>query len=116
MRSSMSAVGIVALLVLGIGGCKRGADVHGTVSQAGKGVPGASVSLSCPDGSKHLTGTNATGDFRFEELGPGVDDACIVEVLATGTWIAPLAVGTRCAQHDAASGLCTEALFAFGVR
>jgi hypothetical protein len=106
---------VVGLLALGVVGCKQGADFHGTVSQAGKGVPGASVSLSCPDGSKHLTSTNSTGDFRFEELGPGVDDACIVEVLATGTWIAPVAVGNRCAQH-AASGLCSEALFAFNVR
>jgi hypothetical protein len=104
------------LLLAGLAGCKREADLHGTVSQAGKGVPGSSVSLSCPDGSKRLTTTNSTGDFRFEELGPGVDDACIVEVLAPGTWIAPLSVGTRCAQHDAASRLCTEALFAFAVR
>lgn len=106
----------VGLLMVTASGCKHDADLHGTVSQAGKGVPGSSIALSCPDGSKRLTSTNATGDFRFEDLGPGVDDACMVEVIAPGTWIAPQAVGGRCARHDAASGLCTEALFAFGAR
>jgi hypothetical protein len=96
--------------------CKHDADVHGTFSQAGKGIPGSSISLSCPDGSRRLTSTNATGDFRFEELGPGLDDACMVEVSSPGTWIAPLSIGTRCGQHDAASGKCTEAIFKFESR
>jgi hypothetical protein len=103
----------LGLIAASAGGCKRDADVHGTVSQAGKGVPGSSIALSCPDGSKHVTTTNATGDFRFEELGPGVDDACVVEVSASGGWIPPLAIATRCGQHDASTGRCTEALFAF---
>ncbi len=96
--------------------CKHDADVHGTFSQAGKGIPGSSISLSCPDGSRRLTSTNATGDFRFEELGPGLDDACMVEVSSPGTWIAHLSIGTRCGQHDAASGKCTEAIFKFESR
>jgi hypothetical protein len=104
------------VLAVALPGCKHDADVHGTLTQAGKGVPGSSIALSCPDGSKRLTSTNATGDFRFEELGPGVDDACMVEVSAPGTWIAPLSIGTRCGQHDASTGKCTEALFSFETR
>jgi hypothetical protein len=110
LRAGLAAV--AALVLSAATGCKREADVHGTVTQAGKGVPGSSVSLTCPDGPRRVTSTNATGDFRFEELGPGLDDACMVEVSAPGSWIAPLSVGTRCGQHDA-GGKCTEALFAF---
>ncbi len=98
-----------------VSACKHDADVRGTVTQAGKGVAGSSVSISCPDGSRRVTATNATGDFRFEEVGPGLDDACMVDVSAPGSWIAPLAVGTRCGQHDAV-GKCTEAVFAFQTR
>ena len=113
MAHLRAAVAVCVVAVLSAAtGCKREADVHGTVTQAGKGVPGSSVSLSCPDGPRRVTSTNATGDFRFEELGPGLDDACLVEVSAPGSWIAPLSVGTRCGQHDA-GGQCTEALFAF---
>jgi hypothetical protein len=112
-RGAFAVYAGVALAALT--GCKHEADVHGTVTQAGKGVPGSSVSLSCPDGSKRVTSTNATGDFRFEEVGPGLDDACMVEVSAPGSWIAPLAIGTRCGQHEA-GGKCTEAIFAFQAR
>ncbi len=114
-RSSWVFAACAPCLAITLLACKRDADVHGTVTQAGKGVPGSSVSLSCPDGSKRVTSTNATGDFRFEELGPGLDDACMVEVSAPGSWIAPLSVGTRCGQHDA-GGKCTEAIFAFQAR
>ena len=103
------------LFATALAACKHDAQVYGTLSQAGKGVPGAMVSLTCANGSNHLTTTNATGDFRFEELGPGVDDACMVEIKGSATWVAPLSIGTRCAQHDA-TGLCTEALFAFQVQ
>jgi hypothetical protein len=108
---------VTLALLAGVGGvvlagCKHDAQVHGTLTQSGKGVPGATVSLTCPDGSKRDTTTNASGDFRFEELGPGVDDACTVEAEAAGAWVPPLAIASRCGQHDAA-GLCTEAVFAF---
>jgi hypothetical protein len=105
----------VALAAVLMAGCKHDAQLHGTLLLAGKGVPNASVVLGCPDGTRHVTSTSVAGEFRFEGLGPGVDDACTVEVNVTGSWIAPSLVGPRCGEHDA-RGQCTEAIFAFEVR
>jgi hypothetical protein len=76
-------------------------------------VPRTAITLDCPDRPKVTTTTSATGEFRFEDLGAGAPDDCIVEVDGHGSWIAPLRLGSRCTQHDATSGLCTEARFAF---
>jgi hypothetical protein len=99
-----------------VAGCKHEAEIRGTLAQAGKGVPYASVVLGCPDGSKHVTSTSTTGEFRFEDVGAGVDDGCVVEVSLPGTWIPPQAVGPRCRTHDAATGLCTEVILTFETR
>jgi hypothetical protein len=102
------------LSMLALAACQHDAQVHGIVTESGKGVPGVTLSIECPDGSKRTTSTNATGDFRFEGLGPGVDDRCTVQTLQTtgaGAWRTQ-AIATRCAQHDA-GGLCTEAIFSF---
>ena len=109
----MRSLAALVIVAAAASACKRDAQVHGTVTQAGKGVPGVTIAMSCGDGSRQVTTTNASGDFRFEELGPGVDDACIVEASSPGSWIAPLSIGTRCGQHDPATGKCTEAIFAF---
>lgn len=99
-------------LVLSAAACHGDAQVHGTVRQAGKGVPGVTIALECPGAPKLTTTTNATGDFRFEGLGASVDDACIVQTPTDATWSAQ-SIATRCVQRDAKSGRCTEALFAF---
>jgi hypothetical protein len=110
MRATPALTSMLLLAILP--GCRSDAQIHGTVTQAGKGVPGVTIALECPDGSKRTTTTNATGDFRFEDLGPGVDERCNVQTTGAATW-ASQSVATRCAQHDAKTGLCTEAVFAF---
>jgi hypothetical protein len=107
----LSARPLALLSILVAAACQHDAQVHGNVTDSGKGVPGVILSIECPDGSKRTTSTNATGDFRFEGLGAGVDDKCNVQTTGPSTWRSQ-AVGTRCGQHDAA-GLCTEAIFSF---
>jgi hypothetical protein len=98
---------LVALMVPCVAACKREAQVYGTVTAAGKGVPGARITLECPDGTKRSVGTNSLGDFRFAELGASVDDACTVEVeSASGN--SAQTIATRCVQRDASSA-CIEA-------
>ncbi len=99
-------------LALAAAACREDAQVHGTVRQAGKGVPGVTIALECPGAPKLTTTTNATGDFRFEGVGAGVDDRCIVQTPTDNTWSAQ-SIATRCVQRDAKSALCIEALFAF---
>jgi hypothetical protein len=67
---------LVHLMLPCIAACKHDAQVYGTVTSAGKGVPGARITLECPDGTKRAVGTNSLGDFRFEELGAALADAC----------------------------------------
>lgn len=85
-------------------GCKHDAKVYGTVSAAGKGVPGARITLECPDGEKRSVGTDSFGEFRFQELGATVDDACTVE-LGGGS---AHTIATQCVQRDSSSR-CIEA-------
>ena len=100
-----------AILVLSVvpcvTACKRDAQVYGTVTAAGKGVPGARITLECPDGTNRRVGTNSLGDFRFEELGASVDDACTVEAESPSGNNAQT-IATRCVQRDASSR-CIEA-------
>ena len=108
---------VAASMLLALAGCKHDAEVRGSVTQAGHGVPGVKVTLDCPDGSKRTTSTTAGGEFRFDDVGPGVDDRCEMLVDAPGGWVAPQSVASRCGQHDpGASGLCTQVRFAFEVR
>lgn len=105
-----------ALPLLLLAACTHDADVHGTVGKSGKGVPGVTVTIDCPGVAERTTTTNATGDFRFEGLGSGIGDACTVEAKSPETWAGAQTVAGRCATHDAKSGLCTEAMFAFELR
>jgi hypothetical protein len=106
----------VAAWVLGLTACKQDAQVRGAVAQVGRGVPGAAVRMECPDGPRRETTTSAGGEFRFDDLGPGVDDRCELEVQVqtTGRWVAPQSVASRCGQHDR-TGRCTQASFSFEV-
>ena len=103
----------LALLALAAVACSKNADLHGAVTKAGKGVPGVTVTLECPGTPAQATSTNATGDFRFEELGAGVGDDCTVEAKSTGAWAGAQAVAGRCGQHDPKTGMCTLAIFSF---
>jgi hypothetical protein len=98
---------LVLLTVPCIAACKRDAQVYGSVTAAGKGVPGARITLECPDGTKRGAGTNSLGDFRFAELGASVDDACTVEAESPSGNSAQT-IATRCVQRDASSR-CIEA-------
>jgi len=95
---------LVHLMLPCIAACKHDAQVYGSVTAAGKGVPGARITLECPDGMKHAVGTNSLGDFRFEDLGAVVDDACTVELAGGSTHT----IATQCVQRDASSR-CIEA-------
>jgi hypothetical protein len=90
-----------------IAACKHDAQVYGSVTASGKGVPGALITLECPDGTKHAVGTNSFGDFRFEELGATVDDACTVEVDSL-SGARTHTIATQCVHRDASSR-CIEA-------
>ncbi len=106
-RAFRRLVLLVLLTVPCTAACKRDAQVYGTVSAAGKGVPGARITLECPDGSKHAVVANTFGDFRFEELGPAVDDACTVQIDSPGG-SSTHTIATQCVQRDASSR-CIEA-------
>jgi hypothetical protein len=108
------AVPLAGLAVL-LAGCRQEVEIRGTVEQVGKGVPGARVSMECPDGSKYVTTTSAVGEFRFEDLGAGVDDACELQLHLPGGWVPTQSVASQCRQHDAKAGLCTVARFVFRV-
>jgi hypothetical protein len=60
-----------------------------------------------------VTTTSAAGEFRFDDLGAGVDDACLLQLQLPSGWVPTQSVGSRCRQHDEKSGLCTQAPFAF---
>lgn len=90
-----------------IAGCKHDAQVYGSVTASGKGVPGARITLECPDGTKRGAVTNSFGDFRFEEVGAAVDDACTVEFESAGG-TGTHSIATQCIQRDASSR-CIEA-------
>jgi len=98
---------LVIMTVPCIAACKRDAQVYGSVTAAGKPVPGARITLECPDGSRRAVGTNSLGDFRFEDLGTSVDDACTVEA-ASPNGNSAHTIATQCVQRDASSR-CIEA-------
>lgn len=104
---------LACVLLAAAAACRHDADVRGALTQSGRGVPGATVTMECPDGSKRVTTTSAGGEFRFEELGPGVDDACLLQVQLPGGWVPTQSIASRCAQRDAKTGLCAQATFAF---
>lgn len=91
-----------------IAGCKHDAQVYGTVTAAGKGVPGARITLECPDGTKRAAGTDSFGNFRFEEMGAAVDDACTVAFDSPSGGGGTHTIATECVQRDASSR-CIEA-------
>jgi hypothetical protein len=105
---------LVHLMIPCVAACKHDAQVYGTVTASGKGVPGARITLECPDGSRRATGTNSSGDFRFEDLGAAVDDACTIEVDSPGG-ARTHTIATQCVQHDASSR-CIEARCDFQTR
>lgn len=99
---------LAPLMLPCIAACKHDAQVYGTVTAAGKGVPGARITLECPDGTKREVGTNSFGDFRFEELGGAVDDACTVTLDSPSGGSGSHTIGTECVHRDASSR-CIEA-------
>ena len=102
-----------ALVVLALAGCDPGVDIAGTVhDRTGTPVPSATVSLSCPSGTRlpqvhDVMTTGEDGTFHTHGLGCLQRDCTLTATLPTGG-SSTITVGDACDDYHwyCKSGAC----------